>query len=527
LSVQDSGPGIPLESRTVVFERFRQADGAATREHGGTGLGLSIARDFLDLHGGHIGVTDAPGGGALFQAQLPLRAPEGTPVRRLRDPGEVRRQALAGGSGLDGVLEELTRSGSSSDPSEEEDAPDDGRPTILVVEDNPELRRFVRRGLEGRFRVLAAADGQEGLEKARAESPDVVVTDLMMPRLSGDALAAALREDPGTRDIPILVLSAKADDALRLRLLRDAVQDYLVKPFSSEELAARVANLAAVKRARDVLRAEVQGQQRDLEALAREMAGRNRELRHAMEATRLALARAEAASTAQGDFLRLVSHELRSPLTSVVLHLDLLRRVGGDGWSPRQTDLLGRMDTASRRLVEVVGAVLDQTRIAGLRAPLDLQPLDPGSLAREVASEIAPLAQGKGLRLAVDAGDAPTLRSDPRLLRLVFRHLLDNAVKFTDAGEVRLRLDRDGDAVRIAVSDSGRGIAPEEQTRIFEPFREGGDVRHKHEAGLGLGLAIVRQAAEALGARLDLDSGVGRGTTVTLTLPLDTAAEAA
>jgi PAS domain S-box-containing protein len=527
LSVQDSGPGVPAHQRDAIFERFRQADGTATREQGGTGLGLSIARDFAELHGGTIGVTDAPGGGALFQLGLPIRAPEGTPVRRARNAAEVRAQALGGGSGLDGVLEELRRAG--AEEGAEADAPAswvlDDRPRVLVVEDNADLRRFIRDTLAGRFRVATAQDGQEGLEKARDLLPDLVVSDIMMPRMSGDVMAATFREDPALRDIPVLILSAKADDALRLRLLRGTVQDYLVKPFSAEELVARAANLAALKRTRDVLLGEVEGQKHDIEALAREVADRHHELRDAVDAARVALARAEAASQAKGDFIRLVSHELRSPLTSVVLHLDLLRRAGGDGWTPRQADLLDRMEASSRRLVEVVGAVLEQARIGSRDFSLEAEEVDLAALGREVVAELREPAVAKGLPVTVDARPGPRLRTDPRLLRLLLRHLLDNAVKFTDRGEVRLRLD--AAQGRLSVTDTGPGIAPEDRARIFEPFREGTDVAHKHAQGLGLGLAVVRQVVEVLGGQLDLDSGPGRGSTFTVTLPPLSPAEAA
>jgi PAS domain S-box-containing protein len=516
IAVQDSGPGVPEAQREVIFERFRQAEGSATREVGGTGLGLAIARDFVELQGGTLGVAEAPGGGALFQAALPLRAPEGSPVRQLRPASEVRTQALGGGSGLDGLLQELRRTGEGTE--EETVGPEDA-PLALVVEDNAELRRFIRDGLSDRFRVVTASDGQEGLEKARALSPDVIVSDIMMPRMSGDQMAAALREDEALRDVPVLILSAKADDGLRLRLLRGVVQDYLVKPFSAEELAARVANLSAVKRTRDVLLHETESQRQDIEGLARDVVEKGRQLREAHEATQAALARAEAASEAKSDFIRLASHELRSPLTSVIAHLDLLRRTGRGTLGGREAELLARAEAASDRLAEVVDAVLDLSRIGRRSGGTEEEEIDLAELGREVVRGLQDRAEAKGVRMLMEAPANASLRSDRRLLRMALGRLLDNAVKFTDRGEVRLRLDRDGDAARITVSDSGRGIAPEVQARIFDPFQGGEDVRHKHEAGLGLGLAIARQALLMLGGSLALVSTPGSGSTFTLTVP--------
>jgi signal transduction histidine kinase len=173
------------------------------------------------------------------------------------------------------------------------------------------------------------------------------------------------------------------------------------------------------------------------------------------------------------------------------------------------------MDGASRRLVEVVGAVLDHVRI-GRSGPLQSELVDLRALAEDVAAELREEAEAKGLAFALEAPPGPPRRSDPRLLRLILRHLLGNAVKFTDRGGVRLRVDAQAGAIEVA--DTGPGIAPAERELIFTPFREGDDVAHKHREGLGLGLAVVRQAAEALGATLDLRSEPGRGTTFVVTL---------
>jgi signal transduction histidine kinase len=173
----------------------------------------------------------------------------------------------------------------------------------------------------------------------------------------------------------------------------------------------------------------------------------------------------------------------------------------------------------------VVNAVLDQARIGSRDFALQAEDVDIAALAREIVAELREPALAKGLRVAVDARPGPHLRSDPRLVRLLLRHLLENAVKFTDRGEVRLQLD--AAQGRLSVADTGPGIAPEHRARLFEPFREGTDVAHKHAPGLGLGLAIVRQAVDVLGGQLDLDSAPGAGSTFTVTLPPLSPAEAA
>ena len=157
-----------------------------------------------------------------------------------------------------------------------------------MVEDNADLRRHLVAGLADRWRVIAATDGADGLRKARALRPDAVVTDLMMPRMSGEDMIRELRGDAALAAIPIIVLSAKADDAMRVRLLSGSVQDYLIKPFAAEELQARVSNLIEMKRARGILQAALDSAHNDLDKLAQEIADRNQDLLAAADAMRVA-----------------------------------------------------------------------------------------------------------------------------------------------------------------------------------------------------------------------------------------------
>lgn len=268
ITVQDSGPGVAPALRDAVFERFRRVQQGTTRDAGGTGLGLAIVKDFVALHGGSVGVTQAPGGGALFQAELPIEAPPGAFVAEAV-PADQEHATAA-----EGVLAELqpeTEGGCDA-------AAGDGRPSVLVVEDNPQMRQFVRDALADRCRVVAVADGQLALERALASPPDLVVTDLMLPRLGGDVLVQQMRASPALADVPVLVLSARGDDGLRARLLAESVQDYVTKPFSAHELRARVHNLLTMKLARDALRQELESQHDDLAQLAQQLIASRRAL---------------------------------------------------------------------------------------------------------------------------------------------------------------------------------------------------------------------------------------------------------
>jgi PAS domain S-box-containing protein len=276
LRVQDSGPGVPPAMRRAIFERFRQAQQGTTRDVGGTGLGLAIAKEFVDLHRGTIAVSQAPGGGAMFQVEIPLRAPAGSYVRDA--------EAMAARDGAQASIVDVMAGLQPIELEADEAATADDRPIVLVVEDNADMRRFVTDILADDYRVIAAADGMQALARVQAAPPDLVVTDLMLPKLGGDRLVAEMRTQPHLMQVPVLVLSAKGDEALRARLLAEAVQDYVTKPFSAHELRARVHNLVTMKRARDALQRELATQNEDLSQLTRQLIANRQALQRNMDA---------------------------------------------------------------------------------------------------------------------------------------------------------------------------------------------------------------------------------------------------
>ena len=296
LAVQDSGLGIPSEIRDSIFERFRQAQGGTTREFSGTGLGLSIAKDFVELHGGTIAISDAPAGGTLVQVEIPIHAPHGTNVRILHESESIATGTIA----VNNTLEELRVGDTQARVWGEL-----GRPKVMVVEDHLEMRRFIGEVLSSEFRVIAAADGMEALSMIAAEAPDLVVTDLMMPRLGGDQFLKQMRARKELAQLPVLILSAKADDTLRLQLLTELAQDYIVKPFSAAELRARVGNLVTMKRSRDQLQAELASQSEDLASLTHQLILSKRTLEESLVAERKLSSLVENSC----DFIGLASRE--------------------------------------------------------------------------------------------------------------------------------------------------------------------------------------------------------------------------
>jgi signal transduction histidine kinase len=513
VAVDDDGPGIAPELREVIFERFRQGAGQPEGT-AGAGLGLAIARELVELHGGRIAASEAPGGGARIAFELPLTAPAGTEV------GAPRERARAPHAPV--VVQELRDPAPAPPPRGA--APGADAPSVLVVEDYAEMRRFISDALASEFRVVTAVDGAEALEAAEALRPDVVVTDVMMPRLGGEELTRELRRNAALADTPIVALTARDDEGLRIELLEAGAQDFLVKPFHPRELRARVRNAAAVKRSRDVLHRELATRGGSLETLARELARRKRALEVAADTATVAREQAERASAVKSQFLGMLSHELRTPLTSMQLAIATLRGERGGALSERQRASVDRLQRNSGRLLGLVEALLEYTRVETGRLVVRPEPVDLAALGAEVVDELLPDAQRKLLELTFAGGAGPApVHTDPRLLRLVLLNLVVNAVKYTERGWVRLELaPAPGGRHRLSVADSGPGIAPADLARIFEPFEQ---VAPRATAqGVGLGLALVKGIAEALRLELTVESTVGQGTTFHVLVPAETAA---
>jgi signal transduction histidine kinase len=274
-----------------------------------------------------------------------------------------------------------------------------------------------------------------------------------------------------------------------------------------------------MKRARDVLRAELADQAEDVERLAAELARRRREVQTALDAMRFAREQADRASAQKTTLMRLVSHELRTPISALVLQVERLRR-DANQLSPYHRDAVGRMRSATHRLAGLVESLLEYSRIEAGRMTLAPEPVDAARLAAEVVEELRPQAALKGLGISSPPpGAAPPLVTDPRLLRLVLLNLVSNAIKFTDDGAVTVTVEESGGVHQLAVRDTGRGVAREDQARIFEPFEQLETIAQKHTPGIGLGLALVREMVAALGGRISVESAPGEGSTFVVTLP--------
>jgi signal transduction histidine kinase len=563
LVVADTGLGIPSDQLERIFDRFAQVDASSTRRHEGTGIGLSLARELVELHGGRIWAeSEGLGQGTSVHVVLPPGEADAPAEEELLEGGAAaagapRGKALAAMEAdldfeprdraelsLIEVRRHVARErGESEVPGAEAPgaaAPADA-PELLICEDNADMRRLLAFLLGKEFRVRLARNGREGLESARAGPPDLVLTDVMMPELSGTELCRALKADPATRGIPVVLVTSKAEREMKIEGLELGADDYVTKPFHPRELLARVRSLVRLHRLQAELALRNQELQRSNAELARALA----ELREAevqvVQAERLA---------AVGELAAGIAHEVNNPVNFAQNALRTLRSYVEDlcrfaeevaalplsdpgglparlaGLAKRRQELgIEELAEGLGELVGIAGEGLERTQrlVGDLRdfAAPGAGPRRPVDLGRGLRSTLALVQHAMaraGVRVEVEIPAAlPPVLGDAGALNQVFLNLLKNAAEALEGrgGTVRVTARPAGASVAVEIRDDGPGIAPEVRARLFEPFfstKEAG-------RGTGLGLSICRRIAAEHGGRVEVESEAGAGTTFTVVLP--------
>ncbi len=237
VTVRDSGAGIAADRLPHIFDRFYQAESG--RSHEGSGIGLSLAKEMVELHRGSIGVESAEGQGTIFTIRLPLgraHLDEDEIVPAEESPPALVLEDSSSGDALEAA---------SEGPAEQARGP---LPTLLVVEDNADMRSYICDPLRAEYEVAEAQDGEQGLARAVELVPDLIITDIMMPRMDGRELCRRIKDDNRTSHVPVIILTARASVESKIEGLETGADDYLVKPFHKDELMARVGNLIRQRR---------------------------------------------------------------------------------------------------------------------------------------------------------------------------------------------------------------------------------------------------------------------------------------
>jgi len=560
ITVSDTGIGLEANQLDRVFDRFAQVDSSSTRRHEGTGIGLALVHELIGLHGGTIHAeSDGLGHGTRMVITLPLGEPDEEIEENVLRTDDGQSIVLATSiAAMQAEIEhshrgslqiaEITRNVERNDFSsrsveqiEGKTLPDDAC-EVLVCEDNADMRRLLAFLVGQEFRVRVAKNGREGLAEVLRHRPDLVLTDVMMPEMSGTELCKALKSDPETQSIPVVLVTSKAEREMKIEGLELGADDYVTKPFHPRELMARVRSLVRMHRLQD----ELARQNALLNSTNAELSDTLDELREAgvrlVQAERLA---------AVGEIAAGVAHEVNNPmnfalnaLRSIRIYSDDVLRAAtsltslnhetSDGTIADLDDLkklaqvidFEEIRDSLPELLEIMEEGLDRTqRLVG-----DLRDFASPGEDRRTDVDLA-----RGLRTTIqlvshafrDSGvslhhrvpeSLPPLSGDSRALNQVVLNLLKNAMDahHRSHGNVWLEASHSEDSIIVTVRDDGPGIPPEVLPRVFDPFFSTKGAGH----GTGLGLSISQRIVDDHGGSLEVSSNAGMGSEFTLRLPI-------
>jgi two-component system sensor histidine kinase/response regulator len=431
---------------------------------------------------------------------------------------------------------------------------------ILVVEDSRTQAEQIAQSLKGAgYHVRRAVNGAEGLVAIRAHPPHLVISDIVMPVMDGYAMCRAIKDEPGTKGIPVIILTSLSDTQDVMLGIEAGVDYYLTKPFQEEALLSRIEDvldsfssgnpddseksfmlpIGGVNRVvwstrqrlvtllsstyESAVRhnTQLQEAQGELEALNHRqqvLVGRLKEAKNV----------AEDANHAQSDFLGSMSHELRTFLNSIIGFTEVLQDEIFGALAEKQREYLGFVEKSSRHLLSLINDILDISKIEAGKMEIEYGPVGVRGLvegALVMVREKA-LAHSIALTVLVSSSADITIQADERKFKQMLYNLLSNAVKFTpDGGKIAVSAERSGAVIELCVEDSGIGVSAEQMATLFTRFGQLEGAYEKKYEGTGLGLSLVKELALLHGGSARAESEPGIGSRFYVTLPVDRSGE--
>ena len=517
LEVSDTGTGISEEQLPFIFDRFWQADTSSQRKYGGVGIGLALVKELVEIQDGKVTVTSTVGKGTEFTVRLPYREWDRQSSQILEAVGNFAKTAAplvppeTNGSG-DTWLRNLDRQAEfypSMTSLRETIRPVEtyvhgGQPRVLIADDEPDMLKYLKSQLSVNFQVIEAVDGQQAVEKANQFLPDVIVCDMMMPEKNGLEVCRELRERISTRSIPILLLTARADEETKLTALSAGANDFITKPFSMTELGVRLKNLFDTH----TLQQELARQNQVLEATIEQLKETEVQLVHSEKLASL------------GRMSAGIIHEINNPLNFAKTALYVLRIMAESLSENEKTefrDVLQDMAEGIDRISSIVSDLRTFTQP-------HLTQLERVSVVEVVNSALRLLSNEweNKVKIEKEIPEAQTIWANRNQIIQVLVNLLQNALQTLEkkhcsetGATIWLRgIEENGESL-VIVRDNGEGIASENLQKIFDPFFTTKDVGE----GMGLGLSICYRIINQHGGRIQVQSERGAYSEFTLHFP--------
>jgi len=502
MQVRDTGMGITKENLANVFSRFWQADTSAQRKFQGAGIGLALVKELVEVQGGKVSVDSEVQKGTTFSIRLPSQpapdqpadAAETVSTTATQLPEEASEQWLSTLYRRAELFPSMSPVQDALRPIETSGQKKATVPRILVADDEPDMLRFLKSQLSVHFQVIEAVDGNQAFEKACQFLPDIVLLDMMMPEKDGLQVCRLLRERTSTKRIPVVLLTARADEDTKLQALAAGASDFLAKPFSTTELHVRIKNLV------------------DSHDFQRKLSKQNQVLEATLDQlkeTETQLVQTEKLASL-GRLSAGIIHEINNPLNFAKTATHMLKRQGAALPAGEQEEFVDTVKDIEEGIDRVRTIVSD---LRSFTHP-NVEMFEDVSITNLMTSTLRFLSHEWKDRVDMDLrfDESTTVWGNRHQLIQVLINILTNsidAMKKKDFGEGKPRIEVSGlsrdDTFSLVIRDNGPGIAPENLGRIFDPFFTTKDVGE----GMGLGLSICYRIMESHQGRITVDSRLG------------------